>query len=64
MRLALREDQEGLSSFSHRVNEETLSYEELLEDLKSHGKLIVLSLKNLLLKISVRFLTIMMLSEY
>ena len=58
MRLALREDQEGLSSFSHRVNEE------LLEDLKSHGKLIVLSLKNLLLKISVRFLIIMMLSEY
>ena len=64
VRLALREDQEDLSAFSHRVNEETLSYEELLEDLKSHGKLIVLSLKNLLLKISVRFLTIMMLSEY
>jgi len=39
VRLVLREDQEDLSSFSHRVNEETLSYEELLEDLKSHGKL-------------------------
>jgi len=39
VRLALCEDQEDLSSFSHRVNEETLSYEELLEDLKLHGKL-------------------------
>ena len=39
VRLALREDQEDLSTFLHRGNEETLSYEELLEDLKSHGKL-------------------------
>lgn len=39
VRMALREDQEDLSAFSHRVNEEILSYEELLEDLKSHGKL-------------------------
>jgi len=39
VRLVLREDQEDLSSFSHRVNEETLSYEELLEDLKLHVKL-------------------------
>ena len=39
VRNALREDQEDLSAFSHRVNEPTLSYEELLDDLKSHGKL-------------------------
>ena len=39
VRLALREDQEDLSAFLHRVNEETLSYEALLDDLKSHGKL-------------------------
>ena len=39
VRLALREDQEDLNSFTERANETTLSYEELLEDLKSHGKL-------------------------
>ncbi|MCF6211752.1 MAG: CopG family transcriptional regulator [Gammaproteobacteria bacterium] len=39
VRLALREDQEDLDSFAQRANEATLSYEELLEDLKSHGKL-------------------------
>ena len=39
VRNALREDQEDLSAFSQRVNEPTLSYEELLDDLKSHGKL-------------------------
>ncbi len=39
VRLVLREDQEDLSAFSERANEPTLSYEELLEDLKSHGKL-------------------------
>ena len=39
VRYALREDQEDLSAFTHRVNEPTLTYEELLEDLKSHGKL-------------------------
>ena len=39
VRLALREDQEDLSSFAQRADEVTLSYEELLEDLKSHGKL-------------------------
>ncbi len=39
VRIALREDQEDLSAFEHRVNEPTLSYEELLEDLKTHGKL-------------------------
>ena len=39
VRYALREDQEDLSAFTQRVNEPTLTYEELLEDLKSHGKL-------------------------
>jgi len=39
VRLVLREDQEDLSAFSERAKETTLSYEELLEDLKSHGKL-------------------------
>lgn len=39
VRMALREDQEDLSAFSDRVNEEILSYKELLEDLKTHGKL-------------------------
>jgi plasmid stability protein len=39
VRNALREDREDLSAFAERVNEPTLSYEELLDDLKSHGKL-------------------------
>jgi plasmid stability protein len=39
VRLALREDQEDLSAFDERANEPTLSYEALLKDLKSHGKL-------------------------
>lgn len=39
VRRALREDQEDLAAFEARVAEETLSYEELLEDLKAHGKL-------------------------
>lgn len=39
VRIALREDQEDLSAFAQREDEATLSYEELLEDLKSHGKL-------------------------
>ena len=39
VRLALREDQEDLSAFSERAKETTLSYEELLENLKSHGKI-------------------------
>jgi len=39
VRLALREDQEDLSAFSERAKETTLSYEELLDDLKSHGKI-------------------------
>jgi plasmid stability protein len=39
VRLALREDQEDLSAFTQRVDEPTLSYEALLDDLKAHGKL-------------------------
>ncbi len=39
IRIALREDEEDLSAFEERKNEPTLSYEELLEDLKAHGKL-------------------------
>ena len=39
VRLALQEDQEDLNSFVERVNESTMSYEALLNDLKSHGKL-------------------------
>jgi len=39
VRLSLREDQEDLNAFEQRATETTLSYEELLEDLKAHGKL-------------------------
>ncbi|MCF6254121.1 MAG: CopG family transcriptional regulator [Thiomicrorhabdus sp.] len=39
VRMALLEDQEDLSIFEERSNEPTLSYEELLNDLKLHGKL-------------------------
>lgn len=39
VRYALREDQEDLGAFEERENEPTISYEELLKDLKSHGKL-------------------------
>ncbi|MEE7626575.1 CopG family transcriptional regulator [Methylobacter sp. Wu8] len=39
IRLALQEDREDLSAFEERAGEPTLSYEELLEDLKTHGKL-------------------------
>ncbi len=39
VRLALREDSEDLNAFEERADESTLSYEALLKDLKSHGKL-------------------------
>lgn len=39
VRIALQEDQEDLDTFKQRANEATLSYEELLDDLKAHGKL-------------------------
>lgn len=39
VRLALAEDQEDLAAFEQRAEEPTLSYEELLNDLKAHGQL-------------------------
>ncbi len=39
VRLVLREDQEDLSAFAERAGEAALSYEELLDELKAHGKL-------------------------
>jgi len=39
VRAALREDQEDLAAFDERRDEPTISYEELLKDLKAHGKI-------------------------
>lgn len=39
VRRALREDQDDLSAFEERQAEPVISYEALLNDLKSHGKL-------------------------
>ena len=39
VRASLAEDQDDLSAFAQRVSEPTISYEELLNDLKTHGKL-------------------------
>ena len=39
VRQALREDQEDLAAFEERVREPLVSYEELLKDLKKHGKI-------------------------
>ena len=39
VQLALREDAEDLSAFEERAKEPTLTYEELLKDLKAHGKI-------------------------
>jgi len=39
VRQALREDQEDLAAFDERAAEPTLTYEELLADLKAHGRL-------------------------
>lgn len=39
VRVALAEDQEDLAAFQQRASEPTLSYEELLNDLKAHGQL-------------------------
>ena len=39
VRIALREDQEDLSAFEQRAGEPVLSYDELLKDLESNGKL-------------------------
>ena len=39
VRQSLREDREDLAAFAERVAEPTMTYEELLDDLKAHGKL-------------------------
>jgi hypothetical protein len=39
VRMVLQEDQEDLIAFEERASEPTLSYEELLNDLKLNGKL-------------------------
>ena len=39
VRSALRDDQEDLAAFEERGAEPTISYEALLKDLKTHGKL-------------------------
>jgi plasmid stability protein len=39
VRLSLQEDQEDLKAFEARESEPTLSYEELLNELKTHGKI-------------------------
>jgi hypothetical protein len=39
VRLALREDQEDLAAFAERQAEPVMSYEELLKDLRAHGKI-------------------------
>jgi len=39
VRRAFQEDEDDLSAFDERVNEPLISYEELLKDLKRHGKI-------------------------
>ena len=39
VRMALREDQQDLAAFDERAEEPTISYEELLKDLRAHGKI-------------------------
>jgi len=39
VRRALRENQEDLAAFDERAEEPTISYEELLKDLRAHGKI-------------------------
>ncbi len=39
MRQALREDADDLAAFNERAEEPTFSYEELLDDLRAHGKI-------------------------
>ena len=39
VRVALREDQEDLAAFDERAHESTMTYEDLLKDLKAHGKI-------------------------
>lgn len=39
VRMTLAEDEEDLAAFDERADERTMSYEELLKDLKAHGKI-------------------------
>jgi len=39
VRMTLREDQEDLAAFDERAEEPTISYQELLKDLRAHGKI-------------------------
>lgn len=39
VRMALREDQEDLAAFEERSGEPLMTYEELIKDLKKHGKI-------------------------
>lgn len=39
VRESLREDKDDLAAFDDRASEKTISYEELLKDLSSHGKI-------------------------
>ena len=39
VRNVLQEDLEDLEAYSTRISEPTITYEELLNDLKAHGKL-------------------------
>lgn len=39
VKATLAEDQEDLSAFEERADESTLTYEELLNDLKAHGQI-------------------------
>jgi hypothetical protein len=39
VRLATREDQEDLAAFEERAGEPTFTYEELLKELRAHGKI-------------------------
>lgn len=39
LKLFMREDQEDLQAFTDRATEPEISYEELLNDLKKHGKI-------------------------
>ena len=39
VRMALREDREDLAAFDERAEEPVISYEELLKNLRTHGKI-------------------------
>ena len=39
VRLLLREDQEDLAAVAQRAQEPEISYEDLLNDLRAHGKI-------------------------